>query len=254
MNLLRLALGFVAAALAGAGVAAAQPYIPIPDLVAPYLGVGEPGLYPGGSNAPTGAHLTYGQTRAAAVTPRDSAGNPDADGWIGLVYLGMSNCNQEGSRFEREADRFGEHAGRVVIVDAAKGGIDAFLMDEASDAYWTAFDQRLAAAGVDPDQVQVAWFENTQASEATSGNFPARIDALRAAYRGVILTLTARCPNLQLVFLTSRSWTPATARQTFAFETGFAMKGLIQDQLDDVDGLGSGPWLGWGPYTWADGP
>ncbi len=68
--------------------------------------------------------------------------------------------------------------------------------------------------------------------------------------------LAGRCPNLQLVFLSSRlyaGYSPA-GREPFAYETAFAVKGLIQDQLDDVAGLGSGPWLGWGPYPWADGP
>ncbi len=241
------------AVAAPATPATAQPYVPLTDLATPYLGVGEPGLYPGGSNAPTGDHLTDGLAHAAAVTPRAADGTVDPAGLVGLVLLGMSNPNQEGARFEREADRFAEHGGRVVIVDAAQGGADAAAMDEAADSYWSLFDARLAAAGVDPDQVQIVWMKSTYLTEMASGNFPERMEEFRASLRGIAGVLRTRCPNLQLLFLSSRIWTAATQRATFAYETAFAMKGLIQDQLDDVGGLGSGPWIGWGPYLWADG-
>jgi hypothetical protein len=69
--------------------------------------------------------------------------------------------------------------------------------------------------------------------------------------------LSSRCPNLQLIFLSSRIWAPNPARTIFVYETGFAVKGLIADQIADLGGppggLGSGPWLGWGPYLWAEG-
>ena len=91
--------------------------VPLTELSAPYLGVGEPGLYPGGGNEPTGQPLIEALARAAEVLPRDAAGAPSADGWIGFVAVGMSNTNQEWSRFERESDRNGAHAARVVLVD-----------------------------------------------------------------------------------------------------------------------------------------
>ena len=231
--------------------------VPLTDLLSPYLGLGEPGLYPGGSNLPAGDHLTYGLARAAQVVPRDATGAPAADGWIGLVALGMSNANQEWSRFERESDRLAAHAARVVLVDAAQGGTDALAMDDASDPYWLLFDNRLAAAGVDPEQVQVVWLKQSIEAEATIGNFPQRTDALRTALAAITTILTSRCPNLQLIYLSSRIWAPNPARTTFVYETGFAVKGLIADQIADFGGppggLGSGPWLGWGPYLWAEG-
>ncbi|MEO7794777.1 MAG: DNRLRE domain-containing protein [Thermoanaerobaculia bacterium] len=229
--------------------------IPVSELAAPYLGVGEPGLYPGGSNQPSGAHLVYGQGRAAQVVPRAPDGSPSADGWIGLVAVGMSNTNQEWSRFERESDRFARHAGRIVLVDAAQGGVDAPLMDDPADSYWTLFDRRIATAGLTLDQVQVVWLKQSVLGEVTAGQFPVRMEALRASLRGIVAVLAARCPQLQLVFLSSRLYAGYSAtREPFAYETAFAFKGLIQDQLDDVGGLGTGPWLGWGPYLWADGP
>lgn len=229
--------------------------VPVSELVAPYLGVGEPGLYPGGANEPAGIHLAYGTNRALQVVPRAPDGTPSADGWIGLVAVGMSNANQEWSRFERQSDRFARHAGRVVLVDAAQGGVDAPAMDDPADSYWSLFDQRLAASGVTAQQVQAVWLKQSVLGEATVGEFPARMEPLRTALRGIVGVLAARCPNLQLVFLSSRLFGGyAAMHEPFTYETAFAFKGLIQDQLDDVGGLGTGPWLGWGPYPWADGP
>lgn len=240
-------------ALGSAAGAGGQLLVPLTDLAAPYLGVGEPGLYPGGANGPSGDHLTLGLARAAGVVPRGTDGSPDPAGWIGVVELGISNTNQEGARFERESDRFGEHAGRVVLVDVAQGGIDATLMDEATDPYWGLFDARLAAAGVDPDQVQVAWIKSSFPGETTSGSFPARVDAFHTALGDIAGVLAARCPQLRLVFFSTRIWPASASRQTFAYESAFAVKQLIADQIADPGGLGTGPWLGWGPYLWAEG-
>lgn len=223
---------------------------PISELAQPYLGVGEPGLYPGGANEPTGEHLAHGLARAAAVVPRAPDGAASADGWIGLVAVGMSNANQEWSRFERESDRLGRHASRVILVDAARGGDDAFAMDEPTDPYWAFFDGRLAAAGVAPEQVQVVWLKQSVAGEATSGGFPDRMAPLTAALGSIVDVLAARCPNLALVFLSSRifaGYSP-NGREPFAYETAFAVKGAI-----GLAQAGPGPWLGWGPYPWADG-
>jgi hypothetical protein len=225
--------------------------VPLTELDSPYLGVGEQGLYPGGANTPTGAWLAEALALAGEVVPRDASGAPDAAGWIGFVSVGISNTNQEWSRFERESDRTGAHAARVVLVDAAQGGQDVFAMDDAGDPYWILFDERLAAAGVDPDQVQVVWLKQSVAGEQLVGDFPERMEPLRSALGRVVDLLAARCPNLELVLLSSRIWSSSAGRRTFAYETAFAAKGLIEDRMALPSG--TSPWVGWGPYLWADG-
>ena len=42
---------------AGAALYGQTGLVPLSELGAPYLGMGEPGLYPGGANEATGAHL-----------------------------------------------------------------------------------------------------------------------------------------------------------------------------------------------------
>lgn len=74
-----------------------------------------------------------------------------------------------------------------------------------------------------------------------------------------------RFPNLQLAYLSSRSYggyaTSPLNPEPFAFESGFSVKWLIERQIDGDPALNfdaargpvEAPWLAWGPYIWADG-
>ena len=81
-------------------------------------------------------------------------------------------------------------------------------------------------------------------------------------------TFRSRYPNLRLVFLTSDIYAGYTRRREPGhYENGFAMKWLIQAQIDqmasggiivderagDLNYNNAVPWIGWGPYLWADG-
>jgi|CXWL01.1.fsa_nt_gi hypothetical protein len=226
--------------------------VPLSELAMPYLGSGEPGLYPGGANLPTGPHLARALAAATQVVPRDAAGAPAVDGWIGFVGVGMSNANQEWARFERDHDPAG-HAGRVVLADLAQGGIDALLMADPNNSYWLAFDNRLAAAGLAPQQVQVVWLKQTLQAIGQP-TFPQEVETLRAALRSIVDNLRQRLPNLALVFLSARAYGGwSGGGEPWAYQSAFAMKGIISDQIAGLFGLDTGPWIGWGPYLWADG-
>jgi hypothetical protein len=214
-----------------------------------YLGSGEPGLYPGGGNLPTAAHLAYGLSRTAAIRPLPSALLPTSAPAIGFVAVGMSNANQEWGRFAWLAANGARHNARVILVDAAQGGTDASEMDEASEPYWNFFNQRVAAAGLGLDQIQVVWLK--QSIQGGAGPFPTGASTLQQSLAGIVDVLQARCPNLQMVLLSSRIW---GGGEPWNFETAFAVKGLITSQVDAIaPGTETRPWLVWGPYLWADG-
>jgi hypothetical protein len=74
----------------------------------------------------------------------------------------------------------------------------------------------------------------------------------------------SRYPNLSIAYLSSRTRAYTTDPQglnpePFAYESGLAVKWLIEDQISGDPLLvfaGAGapaPWLAWGPYLWADG-
>ncbi len=214
-----------------------------------YLGSGEPGLYPGGANFPSGAHLAYGLPRIAGIHPRPSTTLPNSAAAIGLVAVGMSNANQEWGRFSWLAASQANYDPHVVVVDAAQGGIDATLMDDGTEPYWNFFDQRVAAAGLGLDQVQVVWLK--QSIQGGGGAYPGGALLLQQSLAGIVNVLQSRCPNLQMILLSSRIWGVSEPRN---FETAFAVKGLITDQVNAIAiGNESRPWLLWGPYLWADG-
>lgn len=214
-----------------------------------YQTTGEPGLYPGGLNLPSGLHLAYGETQSGLIAALPSATVAAAAPAIGVVAVGMSNTNQEWGRFSWRSIAGAHHQPRVVLVDAAQGGMDAPTMDQPTDPYWLFFDQRVAAAGLGLDQIQVVWLK--QSIGGTPIPYPSGAETLRDQLAGIVDVLRNRCPNLRVVYLSSRIW---GNNEPWNFETAFAVKWLIADQASQIaTGTASGPWLAWGPYLWADG-
>jgi hypothetical protein len=114
---------------------------------------------------------------------------------------------------------------------------------------------------VGPKQVSVAWMKMADAGP-TSG-WPAYAQTLKDETATVLRLLAARFPNLKIVYLSSRIYagyaTTALNPEPYAYESAFAVRWLIEDQLRGAAGLaldareGSVAWLSWGPYLWADG-
>ncbi|MFN6144980.1 MAG: hypothetical protein ACK5AL_01325 [Planctomycetota bacterium] len=221
------------------------------------------GLYGQGQNAPPPAHLARGQQRADAITPRDAAGNPAPGGRIVLLSLGMSNTTQEFSAWIPTANADPNRNPAVTLVDGAQGGQDAVIVSDPTAAFWTVVDQRLAAAGVTPQQVQAVWLK--QAIRLVSGGFPGGAQQLQARLAQIVRIAKQRYPNLEVCFVSSRTYggyaTTAANPEPYAYESGFAVQWLLGQQMagdpalncDPALGPVTAPWLGAGPYLWTDG-
>jgi hypothetical protein len=257
--------------------------VPLTDLGARTYRGFQGGLYPNGANTMPSAHAALGATFARNIRPLDAAGQPDANGKIVLLSVGMSNTTQEycgGGPTACQSFSFVGQAladpsfnrARVVLADGAQGGMVIVNWDEQTDAtYTTVRDQRLAALGVTEAQVQAVWLK--QATPGPSVSLPAANADAYAIITGLgklVRTLKVRYPNLQMVFLSSRIYAgyaqPGTLNpEPFAYETGYAVKWLIEAQIkqgtDGVPDARAGdlrpgivaPWLAWGPYLWANG-
>ncbi len=247
--------------------------IPLPDLGAQTYQGFTGGLYPGGSNVRPPAHETAGLAAAAQVQPLDRAGNPDdKKGRVVLVSVGMSSVTQEWNTdgptaFKPRAEADPSKAENVIVVDGAEGGKDAPDWANPNDDVWKNFVSRLADSNVTKAQVQVAWFEEAIAYPAeNAGGFPEHAQQLQTYLEEILRNLKTLCPNLRIVYMTSRDraytdFQNVLNPEPYAYESGFAVQWTIADQIngtgnlnfDPANGAVVAPYLSWGPYVWADG-
>ncbi|MCI0691827.1 T9SS type A sorting domain-containing protein [candidate division KSB1 bacterium] len=220
------------------------------------------GFYPQGSNFPPAAHLAAGLSLAAQILPRNSAGTVDTlNGKIVLLSIGMSNTTQEFSVFKSFADADAAKNPKLVIVDGAQGGQSAAIISDSTANFWSVIDQRLRNASVTRPQVQVAWVKEADARPTQA--FPAHAQILASELESIARILKAKYPNLKIAYWSSRIYagyaTTTLNPEPFAYESGFAVKWLIEKQINGDTSLTYGgakpkaPWLAWGPYLWADG-
>ncbi|CAN5691153.1 hypothetical protein BH23GEM1_BH23GEM1_10130 [soil metagenome] len=256
--------------------------VPLMDMgTGTYLGF-QGGLYPDGSNSPPSAHDAEGRARAKLIAPiegNSSAGGTDR---IVLLSIGMSNTTQEfcsagpgtacaSWSFVGQALADGAvNNAMLEFVDGAAGGKTAAFWDSPADPdYDRVRDTRLAPRGLNEEQVQVVWVKVANPSPTTS--LPdANADAYRLVTQmgNIARSLKARYQNVRQVFFSNRIYagyaTTALNPEPYAYESGFAVKWVVQAQIDqmrtgavdpragnlDYSGV---PWIAWGPDLWANG-
>lgn len=220
------------------------------------------GLYPDGSNTRPAEHEAAGLEAAARIQPLNEAGQPDPEGKIALMSVGMSNTTAEFGTFSRlvHERRLGNPA--LVLVNAAQGGRTASWWADPDGPVWAEMDRRLYHARVSREQVQAVWIKLTI---PRGGDFPEKAEALQADLLRVVQNLKQYLPNLQIAYLSSRTrsyfYWRGLSPEPAAYETGFAVKWLIEAQIEGDAGLNfdptrgevRAPFLSWGPYLWIDG-
>ncbi len=223
------------------------------------------GLYGGGRNEPPPAHLEAALREAAKIQPLDAEGRPAKDGKVVLLSVGMSNTTQSYSRFKQLADRDDVKSPQLVIVDGAQGGQTGMRWADLKTPLWAEVENRLQRAGVSARQVQVIWMKQAEAGPAGLGEFPRHALVLKTNLVTSLHHLKAKFPNLRVAYLSSRTYggyaTTGLNPEPYAFETAFAPRWLVQDQVagkpelnyDAARGPVKAPLLLWGSYLWAGG-
>lgn len=291
-----LALGLSAAVAAGCG-GGSTPAEPVPggELAesAPLAEMGRAtwkgfsgGHYPGGEAVPA-AHATEGLRRARAIGPLDGEGRPDPAGKYALLSIGMSNTTQEFCRGpvtncsagsfvgQALADPAGRRAG-LVLVDGAAGGQSAVDWIDPQDPNYTRVrDTRLAPLGLTERQVRIVWLKVANPGPRVALPDPAADAFQLEQFMGAILrAVKQRYPNLEMVFASNRTYAGYASTslnpEPYAYESGFAVKWLVEAQIEQMAGPGNpadpvagnlayagpsaaAPWVGWGPDLWASG-
>jgi hypothetical protein len=244
------------------------------------------GLYPGGSNAVPADH---GQRAPlAAIVPRDLSGSAAPNGRIILTSVGMSTTTQiwcveqwekpctSGTFIPRAlADPAVNHTTLVPFNGARAGQTVTYWYGAWGAENYVKIDSTLGARGLSPQQVQAAWVmlirhpsEPPPRVDKTLPDPNANAYVLVSDLGRALRAMRSEWPNLQLAFLDSYIYSyegpGGVTTEPLAYESGFAVKWLIEAQIeqlrtgavDPIAGdlsLGAVPWLAWGPYLWADG-
>jgi len=220
------------------------------------------GLYPNGSNTRPSPHETAGVALAQQIVPLDTAGNPDPNGQIVMISVGMSNAFMEFRSFKNLAETDPDTNPQLVLINGAQPGQVAQYWTDPNAPTWITVTQRLTNTGLTPQQVQIAWIKQVRTGD---GSFPGKAEQLQADLEAIVQSLLINYPNVKLAYLSSRTRSyvvdePALSPEPAAYESGFAVKWLIEKQINGADlnynpanGPVVAPYLSWGPYLWIDG-
>jgi len=248
-----------------------------------YLGQFEGGLYAGGMNVPPVDHDLAGLAAAQMVQPLDINGQPSPDGHYILLSIGMSNTTQEfcsvgggepcdpWTFMGQAADNPLVNHQELVIINGARGGQAAATWDNPADQnYDRVRDDILLPRGLSEAQVQVVWVKQADPVPHVSLPDPAA-DAyqLRNYLADIARAVRVRYPNSKIIFFSSRIYAGYADTnlnpEPYAYESGFAVKwvidaqvqqmagGAVDPDIGDLNYATAAPWLAWGPYLWADG-
>jgi hypothetical protein len=248
-------------------VGTTTPIVPITDLgTGTYLGA-EGGLYLNGSNIMPASHDADGVAFAQSIQPLNAEGNPDPNGKMGLISMGMSVTFDTFLKFIQDSAADPSVNPNLVYVPAAQPRLGAVDWANINSAAWAeTFAYFLPQSGLTPQQVVAAWVESVDANP--HGSFPGDMTTLQSEYETAAQLMHTEFPNLKLAFFTSREYGAyenglphGGDKEPYAYESGYAVRGMIQDQLNGVaamnynaaDGPVVAPWVAWGPYIWADG-
>jgi hypothetical protein len=109
----------------------------------------------------------------------------------------------------------------------------------------------------------VAFFEDIV--QTPTGTYPSDQTELITDLEEVAQNALIMFPNLKLMYYVSRVYsgysTTKVDPEPYAYEQGFANSAAILDQINGdpalnynpLDGPVMAPWMGYGPYTWANG-
>jgi hypothetical protein len=193
-----------------------------------------------------------------------------------LLCLGMSNALTECEVFRSlvaanyEASG-GEVHDQVRVVNGAQGGATSSSWSNPAHPVWNVAESRLADAGATPAQVVAVWGKTTlsgNTADTLADGESAQTFEIEAELADMARNVSSRFPNAVLLFWSSRIYagyaSTTLSPEPYAYEHGYAVKFLIEAQIQQLAGAGTdpiagdlgldvAPWMGWGPYLWADG-
>ncbi len=233
-----------------------------------YLGA-EGGLYPSGSNLRPASFDAAGVAISQSIQPLDGNGNPNPNGKYSIISIGESNTAETYGQFIIDANADPSKDTHLVVVRGAQPRAGAAKFADPKDPVWNPiFQFYLPQAGVTANQVVAAWVESVDRISGQQLPFPQDMTTLQSEYESIARNLHSKFPNIKLVYYTSKFYDgygtgvkDAIYPEPFGFESGFAVKWAIQDQIngnanlnwDPNKGPVMAPWMSLAAYDWANG-
>ena len=244
-----------------------SPLIPITDLGTGSYQGSMAGLYPNGSNSRPSSFDAAGIAIAQSIQPLDANGNPDpVNGKIGLMSVGMSALFDTWLTFTTDFHGDATVNPKVVLVPGAQPRAYASNFANINDGFWNPiFQNFLPESGITAAQVQVVYIKDIDPTP--SGIFPADMAKLQSEYESIAQNVHTKFPNVKLAYYGGSVYTGYSNglsnidSEPWAYESAFAVKWAIQDQIngktalnwDSTKGVVKAPWMSWGAYAWANG-
>lgn len=239
-----------------------SPLVAINDLGTGFYRQYQGGLYANGSNVDDPTHHSYGVSVAQTVQPLDSNGNPNPNGKYVLLTIGHSNTQDVSGEFVTLASSDPTKNPSLVVVNGATGSSSADELQDPNSYFWSLMTNNyLPNAGVSPQQVEIVWLNDVDVSH------PPSIPALQIMLETIARNVLSKFPNTKILYLSSVNYTAYSnglkdsQPEPPAYEAGFSMKAVIQDQINGggninynpANGPVVAPWAAWAAYYWTNG-
>jgi hypothetical protein len=238
--------------------------VPINDLGSgTYLGF-TGGLYPNGSNTPSGQYQEDLQKFCSDIQPRDNNGRKTSTGFIGFISLGGSTSGHLMSALINKTESNPATNPQLKMVSCSDGKESASInqMMNPDDPYWSLVASRLDRHNLSPKQVEIIYLETEDSTKALQG-FPARPYTFRDRMEAALRVFKTKFPKLKLVYVLGRTTTFSVSNPTNQepdpYYNGWTCKFVIEDQINGVQGTdykglnAVAPMITWGWYEWANG-
>ena len=176
-----------------------------------------------------------------------------------IIAISMSNGFQEFSRFTELYEGHPDVSDQIVLINCAVGGsaLESWLSEQT---LWERCKDDITQ-NYSLDQVKVVWAKDANQDTADGITLP----EANADYYDLINNIGAlsqkigeEFPSVQAIFHSSRIYggyvedrKQAAGGEPISYEGGFAINAVIEKwQAGQLPGA---PWIGWGPYIWANG-
>jgi hypothetical protein len=222
------------------------------------------GLYPGGSNTPSGTYASDLLAVCKSIIPIDSFGNPSNVGKKGevlFISMGGSTGADNMMALKTKTTNNPLTYSKLHLMNCNQAGQQAplnFIMDPNS-AYWGHVGDVLKLNKGSFRQVQIIYLETEDST--TSLTFPDRSIKVKNSLEACLRVMKQKCVNLKIVYVLGRTRvfgnnTPWN-HEPSPYHFGWGCKMAIEDQINGVPGTeykggnAVAPMLTWGFYEWA---